>query len=378
MTGPALRVLIANDHLGSAGGMHGVARFLLRFIPTVDPDRVIFVPVILRPRDRFAEPFDKAGIHLRFLGRGKTDPRVLLDFIRIIRRERIDLLHVMGIQCDVIGRLAGLLTGVPVLVHGHDALDSRPGYVRAIDRWLGPRTKYGLAISAHVRRYMTEHRCIPKDHIKTLFLGLELNEFSHPSEAERSAFRAQLGVSNEELLAGSLGRLDRAKGLDILLDAAAVIVKECPRFRLMIAGEGREAARLKQQIAHLGLENHVRLVGLQDPRSFLSALDLYVMPSRSEGLGTAMIEAMTLGCCVVASRVGGIPEVVRDEYSGLLVPAENSQLLAKSCLRILHDTALRARLGDAAASFSQSRLSLATTVECIEQFYNEIHDRNFQ
>jgi len=368
-----LRVLIANDHLGSAGGMHGVARFMLRFIPKVDSRHVSFVPVILRARDQFAQPFEEKGIDVRFLGRSRADPRALLDFVGIIRDERIDLLHVMGIKCDVIGRIAGLLTGIPVLVHGHDALELRPGYIRVIDRWLGPRTKYSLAVSAHVRDYLSERRSIPKDAIEIVPLGLDLNEYRHVSLIERRVARAQLGVPDGELLIGSLGRLDKIKGLDVLVEAAAIMARKYPNFRLLIAGDGDEAARLEIQIGQRGLDSRVRLIGYQkSARSFLSALDLYVIPSRSEGLPTALMEAMALGLCVVASDVGGIPEIVRDENNGLLVPAENSEVLADTCLRALKDPVLREQLGEAAAVSSRETLSLARTISRVEAFYDEM------
>jgi glycosyltransferase involved in cell wall biosynthesis len=367
-----LRVLIASDHLASAGGLHGVAQFMLRFMPSVDPAHVRFVPVILRRRDRFAEAFEQNGVSLRFLGRGKNDPRALLDFMRIIRDERIDLLHVMNIKCDVIGRIAGIMTGRPVLVHGHDTMDVRPAFVRIVDRSLGPRTEHGIAVSRHVAEYMARRRSIPAHAIDVIYLGLDLTVFRRPTAAERAAARAKLGVSGDELVIGTLGRLDRIKGLDVLVEAAATIARRFPTMRLMMAGEGTEEQPLRAQIEQRGLADHVELIGFQDPWPFLAALDLFVMPSRSEGGGTALLEAMALGLCVVASDVGGIPELVEHEHSGLLAPVGDADTLAAACLRALESPALRAELGATAAAFVHESFSLDRTVTRITAVYDRM------
>ena len=156
-------------------------------------------------------------------------------------------------------------------------------------------------------------------------------------------------LGDGEVLIGSLGRLDPAKGFEFLIQAAAIAVAEAPNVRFTIAGDGAQRKQLQGLIDSLGLQKHFRLIGFRsDSADFLAALDIYAVSSLWEGLPLALLEAMQLSKPAVATVVGGIPEVIQNSVNGLLVPPRDARKLAAAILELVRDPELRSRLGGAA------------------------------
>jgi glycosyltransferase involved in cell wall biosynthesis len=202
--------------------------------------------------------------------------------------------------------------------------------------------------------------------------GIDLAPYdSPPSGADRETLRASLGVGRDEVVALQAAALAPHKSQTDLLKAASLARDRAPRLRVWIAGEGALRAALEAEHAALGLGTTVRFLGFrEDVARLLAAADFFVVSSYLEGMGTATLDAMASGLAVVATRTGGIPEIVQEGETGILVPARDPKALADAMVRVSADPALRGRLG--AAGKTRARLfSADRTAEGTRRVYEE-------
>jgi glycosyltransferase involved in cell wall biosynthesis len=175
------------------------------------------------------------------------------------------------------------------------------------------------------------------------------------------------------LVIGSIGRLSRQKGYDLLIEATPALLAAHPGARVLIAGDGPERTALERRARELDVSHAVRLPGyVPDPRAVYAALDIFVAPSRHEGFGIVFLEAMAMGVPVIGTRVVGSRDAVQDGRTGLLAPAEDPAALAQHILALAADAALRATLVAAAGSHVRAYGSRHTMVERVQSLYTEL------
>lgn len=242
---------------------------------------------------------------------------------------------------------------------------------RSIHRLKYTYTCHGvIAVSADVSGLLTG--CgIPEENICVIPDGVELPA-DLPGEEERRAARAEWGFGAEEFVAGHLGAFTREKGQDVALAALAELEERLPAARLVLAGEGplKSSAAFLRALERAG--KRVRLLGdVEDVRRFFAGLDVFLMPSRTEGLGSAVLLAMAHGVPIVGSRVGGIPEIVQEGEQGWLVPPESPAALAEAWAAAAAD---RGRLRDLAAHARTRAKDFSGTLmaERTEAFYRRL------
>jgi glycosyltransferase involved in cell wall biosynthesis len=227
--------------------------------------------------------------------------------------------------------------------------------VQLCDHALAGHTDHVLAISESVAHFAIEQQGFPRELVEILHNPVDLGRFRPGTANSRSAGRAELGLAQDASVVICVARFDPVKGVDVLLEAWPEVVSMNRRSTLLLAGDGPLRESLEQQARALGITESIRFLGYRsDVESLLHTADICVVPSRSEGLSLAAVEAMASGLPVVASRVGGIPEVVEDGRTGLLVEAENPKALASAITRLLGDTPLRIRLAASAGRAAQA------------------------
>jgi glycosyltransferase involved in cell wall biosynthesis len=239
-----------------------------------------------------------------------------------------------------------------------------------------------IAVSRAVARALEAQRIFPADKISTIPNGIDTGRFDFEERAmERDAFRRTLSRhAPERLLVGTIGELKELKGQQEFLRAAALLARRFPAVDFVIAGEdfsrtGAERAALERLVTELNLETRVHLTGwLDDVAPMLSALDVFVSPSRSESFGLAIVEAMASGLSVVATATEGARESVEDGVSGLLVPVGDVEALAQAIARLLEDSHERERMGGRARTRAREHFSLEHMVAATEQVYRESLD----
>lgn len=295
----------------------------------------------------------------------------LRRFRRDVRAWQPDILHLHGSQDTWLAVLARSLGGpFPILLRTkHNIFEWRR---HGPNRWLYGQVDAYESISSFIDRQVADYPGLgakPRACIPSVPDTEEIARYTLVTDpVERATRRAELlpGVPPDCFLWGSTGRLRWEKGFDVLLPAFAELRRTHSGAVLVIAGDGSDRAALEAQAAALGLGEAVRLLGFRkDVPAILSVLDGYVLASRSEGLGTAILEALAAGLPTVATEVGGIPDSVRHERTGLLVPNENPQAIAQAMGRLMGDGPLRERLGAAARQmvleeFTAERLAADT------------------
>jgi L-malate glycosyltransferase len=273
---------------------------------------------------------------------------------------KIHLLHVNSYVPGNYARLAAWLTGVPIIIdywHGFTRFNPKR---RFICRFLEHATDMSLAVSDGVRQHLLQQLSLPEAKVKVLYNGIDLAKVR--CHRDRAEMRRALGISAAKTVVGIVARLDHwAKGHRELFHALAQVQDRYP-LRCLVIGGGRRQMEMAAMVQELSLTPMVHFLGHRDDiPDLLAALDIFVLPSHSEGISRSLLEAMAAGLPVVVTNVGGSPEVVQSEINGLLIPAKDPAALAQALKRLLSDPALAQRLGSAAsrhvaANFSLDRL----------------------
>ena len=200
-----------------------------------------------------------------------------------------------------------------------------------------------LSVSEAVKEALIRKAWFPPGRIHVLYTGIDIDAFA---KVKRGDFRKEINVTSDAILIGAVGRLSEEKGMDILVDAMPRILSEFPSLTLLIAGVGPLKNLLERRARDQGVGAHIHFLGYRnDIERLLRDIDLLVMPSKTEGFPLVLLEAMASGVPVVASNVGGIPEIVSDRNEGILVPPGDSMLLVDPVIEILKNSALREDMG---------------------------------
>ncbi|MBA3886298.1 MAG: glycosyltransferase family 4 protein [Acidobacteria bacterium] len=232
----------------------------------------------------------------------------------------------------------------------------------ALSRWKYRQVDCFICSSDAIRRMLIEDGVRPPRAV-TVHEGIDLGRVEHAPAAQ---LHEELWLPHNAPIVGNVAALVPHKGQKHLVAAAALVVREVPDARFVIAGEGELRESLERQIREHNLEKHVFLAGFRpDVLSLHKAFDIFVMSSVTEGLGTSLLDAMAAGKPIVATRAGGIPEVVVDGETGLLVQPRDHRGMAEALVRLLQDERLRRRMADAGlararAQFSAERMVLET------------------
>jgi glycosyltransferase involved in cell wall biosynthesis len=288
------------------------------------------------------------------------DLAALLTLLRLVRRERPMILHTHTSKAGFTGRLAARLAGVPIVIHqphGHIFY----GYYGAVGSALFVRIERLAARWADRIVTLTERGS--HEHL-VRGIGRREQFVAIPSGVPTAALRAgapgpgraraRLGIAGGALVIAGAGRLVRVKGFDLLLAALPRVLSELTDAHVVLVGDGPEREALQAQATRLGVADRVVFAGAVrsagEVLEHLAAADVCAAPSRNEGMGRALVEAMALGLPVVGAAVGGIPDVVGSDEAGRLVPAGDAEALAAALIELGLDAPLRRRLGDAARS----------------------------
>lgn len=370
-----LNVLQVCDHLGWEGSrMHGVKRLFAWMIPRFDKTRYDVSLVSLRKKDLSEETLESFGVDITYLHKSKFDPATLTALLKVIDRKKIDVLHLHGYGATTFGRMAAAMRRIPAILHEHANLTDTPWYQKVADAVLEPYTDIAIAVSTSTAEFLVKARQLPIDKVKTVYLGVPLDEFSRPrTRDEVAAARAELGIAPADFAVGTVTRLHDSKGNSYLVDAAALVLKERPQARFFIVGEGPLLGDLEAQARALNLGDRFVFHGFaKDVSAVVSAFDLSVFPSLWEGTPLTVFEALAMGKAIVATDADGLLDVLADDRDALIVPKRDAAALAGAITRMVDDPALRARLG-AEARITSRQYDIADFVRKMERLYDLLH-----
>jgi glycosyltransferase involved in cell wall biosynthesis len=374
-----LRVLTLVDHLGASGGGE---RLAMEISKRLDPDRFEAIHCASRWHpDSQAEAMRAAADELRaagvrVIGIGRESTAAVWSWaplVRLLRRERVDVLHSHKFGSNVWGVVLGGLAGVPAVVaHEHTWSYEGQPLRRFLDRELiARRSDAFVAVSHEDRRRMIEvERIDPQD---VVFVP---NGIDALPDGDGARVRAELDIEPGAPVIGAVAVLRPQKALHLLVRAAAELVREHPRLRVLIAGNGPERETLEALVRELGLEGSVTLLGLRrDVPDLLAALDVAVVSSDFEGTPLAVLEYMDAALPVVATRVGGLPDLIEHGRHGLLVEPGDAGVLAGAIGTLLRDPERARELGAHGRERRRAEFSIDRTVRTLEDMYVELAGR---
>lgn len=368
-----LSVLYVIDKLQRAGAqIH-----LLHLVRGLD--RSLFAPRVccLLQGGPVADEMRASGIDVHVLGLrtiyGPAAWRALPGLVRRIRAQT-DIVHTYLVSANVYGTLAARLAGAPALVTSRrDTGFSRNWRLRLVEEWLvNPRVDRVVAVSpSAARAALLEHGLDPR-RVVTIPNGVDLLQYD-PSRHSRPEARRRLGLVEGDSAVGVIAHLSPVKGHGELLEATALLAPRWPRLKLMVVGDGLLRAALEAQARTLGIEDRVCFTGgRSDVADVLAALDLVVLPSHTEGMSNALLEAMAMARPVVATAVSGNQDLLEDGATALLVAPGDPAALAAAILRLLENGEEAARLGGAARARVQEDFGLDRMVARYAALYREL------
>ncbi len=314
------------------------------------------------------------------------DVLATIRLARLIRRERPQILHTHTAKAGAIGRIAVLLarSARPVIVvhtfHGHVLRGYfgplRSWFFRRVERLLGRGTDALIAVSPEVRDDLVALGVAPPERFAVIRLGIELDQRIAESAASRVETRRVLGVPEGRFLVGWIGRMTSVKRTDDVLRSFKMLRDRGIDAALCMVGDGPDFDRVLTLASELGIMRDCLFPGYQeDVAPFFGAFDVFVLPSASEGTPVTAIEALASGCPVVATRVGGVPDVVRDGEDGLLVEPGDVEALAGHLVWLAADPDLRARLGASGRERVTGRYDVSRLIGEVDTLYRGLLEK---
>ena len=346
----------------------GTQRHLLEVLRLIDRSR--FTPIVISAKGTgpLGAVVRAAGVELVELQLGPS--MVSRDFVRcvreataVLRERRVAVVQYFEWRAGLIAIAAARRAGGCRLIAARRSVPKERGMQRALAE-LVVRIADRIVVNAEMLRPSggagRRTDVIPS--------GVDTGRFA-PGR-DREAAKTGLGFVPETALIGTVGRLEPRKGTDTLLDAVAALGAARPDVALVVVGEGPLRGELAARAERLGIAARVRLLGDRaDVDDVLAALDVFVLPSRTEGMSNALLEAMAMALPVVATAVGGTPEVIADGRSGLLVPSDDPAAMAAAIGRVLADPARGRGLGEVARSVVEERYGARSMVRRLEGIY---------
>jgi glycosyltransferase involved in cell wall biosynthesis len=321
----------------------------------------------------FADELRAAGVDVVIGAKSRPFDLALLGRMRrTVARKRIDVLHAHSFVPNYHAAAATLgLRGAPVLVGTCHDMGKRLSQrkLRWMYRWSMRRTAGVAMVGRQVHDTFVQRGLASAEKATTVLNGVPFERFAS-TPARRAAARRVLGIADGAIVIGAVGRLVELKNHRLLLDVFARLLPHRPRLRLVIVGAGPLRDELSARAAQLGITGSVTFTGARsDVADLLPAFDVFAMPSSTEGLSIALLEACATGLAIVATAVGGNPEIIRDGHNGRLIAAGDAQALQAALDDLLWDEPLRRRLAESAREWVRANASLDAVCAAYDRFY---------
>ena len=349
-------------------GLGGAEQVLIGLAAGLDRTRFEPVIICLNEPGQFAELATRQGVEVIALHkRGRVDVGMVARLIRLLRVRRIDVVHTELWGANVWGRIAARLAGVPVVIATEQNVDTwKRWYHFAIDRLLAPWTTALVGVSQETRTFYEAHG-VGRGRWQVIYNAVDP---SRVAPRGRGAAYRSLGIGAQDVVIGLVGRLVPAKAPEVFVQAIAQASRELPSIKALIVGDGPLRALVEHHVHLLGLDERVVFTGTrQDVPELLAGMDALVFSSEREGSSLAMLEGMAAGVPVIATAVGGTPEVIESGMSGILVPPRQPHVLADRLVELLRHPEQADAMRHAARARVEQHFSLRRMVAAHELLY---------
>jgi len=346
-------------------GLGGAQRQLTELVKSLPKRRITARVISLSTRKlAYAEAIREAGIPLTLIAqRGKWSWTTLWDLWRALRSARADIVQTWLFTADLYGRLAAWLAGVPVIVSAVRSVEPwKPAHYVGTDRLLRRITDAYTVNADAIGRMIQLREQVQRTKIRTIYNGVNLDDFN-PARVN-GAVRQRLAIGDASPVIGTIGRLGPEKDHETFLRAAALVLRDMPNAHVLVVGSGPLGGRLASLVRTLDLDGHIHFLEAQaNIAEVFAALDVVVISSRYEGCCNVILEAMAMGKPVVATAVGGNPELVVDRQTGRLVPPRDPERLAGAIADLLDDRVRARAMGASGRQRAVEHFSVARMVD---------------
>ena len=302
-----------------------------------------------------------------------------LEIVRLIKKERYTIVHTHNSKAGILGRLAAKFCGVPIIIHTIHSCEFHYEGVGVVARRLfiflekqaARFTDHFIAISEHLKEEFVKYRIASVEKISVIYSGIEIEKFKIPVDKLKKC--KELGLDENDFVVGIIARLEKGKGHKKILEAIPLIANEKVKMKFLFVGDGPLKQELVTEVENSSLQRCVFFLGLRrDVAEILQIVDVVCLPSSYEGMGRVILEAQAAGKAIVATRVGGIPNIVLEGKTAILIEPNDNHALAEALLRLVHDSKLKDGMGRAGAAFVNERFSAGTMVRNINALYEKL------
>jgi glycosyltransferase involved in cell wall biosynthesis len=363
-------------HIYQNSKIGGVQQQLLSLLKAYSRERFNPIFCCLGPKEEIGKEIEGTKIEfipLNKLRYNRFSPGIVLELYRLMKKKQIHVVRTHRYRSNLYGRFAAFLAGVPVIiasVHDNYRTDKRPKR-RIMNRILSKITDKIVAVSEDVKEDIIRYDSIDPSKIEVIPNGIDVERFN--PEKNTANIRKEFSLEEDDIVIGFIGRIVPAKGLEYLLNALPYLKEEFKSIKLLIVGEGSLVEELKERAKKNNIFDNILFTGKRrDIPEILASINIFVMPSIAEGLPNALLEAMAMGKPIVTTEVGGIPEIVKNGFNGLLVPPRDTLSLSKAIKELISNDQLAAKLGQAARDLVHDNLSIKAIAQKWQSLYLSI------
>ncbi|MCB0164580.1 MAG: glycosyltransferase [Anaerolineae bacterium] len=356
-------------------GLGGAERLIIDSLPYLDHTQFDYHFAYMLTWKNFLVPWIEAArypVHCLGMAANYHFPLLLPRLAALQAQHHFDLIHADMPQAGILARLVGRAQGLPVVYTEHNLQERFHPVSRRLNGWTYSWNRRVLAVSDEVAASIRRNGLDRQVAVKTLLNGVPVEQVRREAH-DLDRLRAELAIPAHHRVVGAVAVFRRQKRLEDWLAVAARVAAARDDVTFLLVGDGPEAAKVKAEAEAKGLTGRLVLPGFrEDGRRLMGLMDVYLLTSGFEGLPIALLEAMALGKAVVATAVGGIPELVEPGHDGLLAPVGAIETLAGQTLRLLAEPALAEQLGRQAATKIERRFHIKHRVREIERLYLEV------
>lgn len=352
----------------------GAEMVLYNLIKGLNKDKFEPIVVSIIPIGEIGEKIQSLGIKVLSLNaRFRYNPLIILKLALIFHKAKPKILHSHLFHADFLGRVIGKIYKVPVIISTIHSTYLGGFWANKLLQITNNLTDVVTVVSQKIGAEMINLKAVSSDKLRVIYNGIDLNVFFRQNEERKNKIRKDIGIQENEKVLISVGRLAKEKGYLYLIEAIKILKEEGFDIKLLIIGEGGERHKLERKIKELDLENNILLLGKKENiADYLSTFDVFILPSLWEGFSVVILEAMACELPIIATSVGGVPEIVQDGYSGFLVPTKDPLALAGKIDYVFHlSLEQRGALGRNGRRIVEKSFSLEKMIRNYEKLYEE-------
>jgi glycosyltransferase involved in cell wall biosynthesis len=357
----------------SIGGMERVIMELCRY---VDPSRYKLSICCISKRGPLADIMEAEGVPVYFCQNQSKVGKYLRGFelARVFASRKVDLLHTHHMPAFIDSTVGAQIARVPILINtDHCKQYPIERHWQVLENGASRLADTVVAVSHHTRNELIQYQRMAPEKVQVIYNGIDVKLRRPEKPAD---IRRELGLQPDDIVFGTAARLEAQKGLELLIDAAPLVLKRIPKARFLIVGGGSLEIDLRQRADALGLGREVIVTGYRtDAVDLMQTFDCFVQTSLFEGMPMALLEAMALNKPIVATAVGGVPEVVEDGVCARLISTRDPQDLSDALVGVTADPVVRKRIGDAGRQRYERNFTAAAMVSQYERLYEHFLDR---